>query len=485
LYVAKLIILRGDADEREVDLGERTVRIGRADQNDIVLADPAKSVSRAHAELRFEQGKYVIVDLNSQNGLWADGRRVPQATLEPGVPVVLGSYRLALKQELPPAPVPTDGTVVLSPVRPDPPTAATMIAPLPTVAPPPPLAPTPNPTLRPAQPPPAVATLPAPGKSAAASPAPARPAATPGTPPKPAAQVRPASRHISKGALVAGFGVLLVTVLAAAAFLTPLGSQLAVWTGRTGTEPPAAAPAPAPADAGVVDTQPAAPGAQPPVVPPPPEQAVAVPADMQPAATPPRAARAQVETPPVPGRAPDATAGGRRRGTATAAGGSPGSKPKPPNPAQKLEEARAAMNAGDYLAAIAGFEAILAVDPQNQNAADLLGVARGGARNASRSAVDTGSKAEASGDYAGAARHYERALELDPESTAAHDAMRRLKARMQSDGEDAFKRARQYDALGRVQEAISMYEKAVQLLPADHANVKVARDRLAALKGGL
>jgi len=126
--VAKLIILRGDADEREVDLGERTVRIGRADQNDIVLADPAKSVSRAHAELRFEQGKYVIVDLNSQNGWWADGRRVPQATLEPGVPVVLGSYRLALKQELPPAPVSTDGTMVLSPVPPDLPTAATMVA---------------------------------------------------------------------------------------------------------------------------------------------------------------------------------------------------------------------------------------------------------------------------------------------------------------------------------------------------------------------
>jgi tetratricopeptide (TPR) repeat protein len=274
-------------------------------------------------------------------------------------------------------------------------------------------------------------------------------------------------------------------VLAAAAFLTPLGSQLADWTGRTGTEPPAAAPAPTPADAGVADTQPTAPGAQPPVVPPPPEQAVAVPADTQPAAAPPRTARAQVETPPPPGRAPAATAGGRRRGTATAAGGTAGPKPKPPNLAQKLEEARAALNTGDYLAAIAGFEAILAVDPQNPNAADLLGVARGGARNASRSAVDTGSNAEASGDYAGAARHYERALELDPESTAAPDAMRRLKARMQSDGEDAFKRARQYDALGRVQEAISMYEKAVQLLPADHANVKVARDRLAALKGGL
>jgi hypothetical protein len=49
---------------------------------------------------------------------------------------------------------------------------------------------------------------------------------------------------------------------------------------------------------------------------------------------------------------------------------------------------------------------------------------------------------------------------------------------------DAFERARQYDALGRAQDAISMYEKAIGLLPADHASAKVAKERLAALKGG-
>ena len=34
-------------------------------------------------------------------------------------------------------------------------------------------------------------------------------------------------------------------------------------------------------------------------------------------------------------------------------------------------------------------------------------------------------------------------------------------------------------------EAAKMYEKAVQLLPPDHANLKIARERLAALKGGV
>ena len=139
---------------------------------------------------------------------------------------------------------------------------------------------------------------------------------------------------------------------------------------------------------------------------------------------------------------------------------------------------------GDYLAAIAGFEAILKVDPKYPAAADLLGVARGGAKNAAQLAVDSGNKAEMGGDYAGALKQYERAQQLDPESAAAPDTIRRLRARMQSEGDDMFKRARQYDALGRAQDAIAMYEKAIQLLPPDHANAVAAKERLAALKGG-
>lgn len=139
---------------------------------------------------------------------------------------------------------------------------------------------------------------------------------------------------------------------------------------------------------------------------------------------------------------------------------------------------------GDYLSAIAGFESILQVDPKYPEAADLLGVARGGAKNAAQLAIDAGNKSEMSGDYAGAARQYEQAQKLDPDSSAPTDAMRRLRARMQGEGEDAFKRAKQFDALGRTSDAIAMYEKALQLLPADHASAKTARERIAALRGG-
>ncbi len=92
--MAKLLIYRGDVVEQEVDLDERTARIGRDIDNDVVLADPTRSVSRYHAELRFEHGAYSLVDTNSQNGIWVAGLRVPTATLEPAAsasPAVLTS----------------------------------------------------------------------------------------------------------------------------------------------------------------------------------------------------------------------------------------------------------------------------------------------------------------------------------------------------------------------------------------------------------
>ena len=82
--MAKLVVFRGTRPERYVDLTDRDLRIGRAPENDVILEDPDRTVSRFHAELRFENGQYSLIDLNSQNGLWMDGQRLPRLTLEPG-----------------------------------------------------------------------------------------------------------------------------------------------------------------------------------------------------------------------------------------------------------------------------------------------------------------------------------------------------------------------------------------------------------------
>jgi pSer/pThr/pTyr-binding forkhead associated (FHA) protein len=90
--VAWLQITGDDRSERAIALGERSLRIGRSADCDIILADAGKSVSRAHAELRCEQGRYVIVDLESQNGTWVNGERVQRAEVPVDGEVRIGTH---------------------------------------------------------------------------------------------------------------------------------------------------------------------------------------------------------------------------------------------------------------------------------------------------------------------------------------------------------------------------------------------------------
>ncbi len=494
--MATLVILRGSTPDREIEIGDRTLRLGRGDQNDVVLPDPAKSVSRFHAELRIEQGRFIVVDLNSQNGVWVDGRRVPQAALEPGVPVVLGTYQLILRPE---RLAPLDGldaTVIAATGAAGPP-SATMVAPNPLLDPPPPplvrqpteIAPVPVPL--PAAPPkPAAPVKPASSEKPVAPPKPAAPvkpapSGKPVTPARPVAQAKPlkpaqaGGRGVLKWALIGVAAVLLLVAAIAAVMLTPVGGPRSESAGTTPASAPASAPAATPPAPGPPVELPAAP----PVEPPPVRAAPATPPAAPPRATPlpppPRAEPTPAARPAAP--PPRAQPAGRRGAVPPAAE----PKAKGPNLSLAFEEARAAINRGDYPAAVAGLESILSVDPGYPKAADLLDVARSSAKSAAKTAVDAGGRAEAGQDYAEAERQYERALQADPQSAAAQEGLRRVKARMLSEGEDAFKRARQYDALGRVQEAITMYEKAIQMLPSDHASLKIARERLAVLKGGV
>jgi Protein of unknown function (DUF3662)/Inner membrane component of T3SS, cytoplasmic domain len=69
--------------------------IGRSRECEVVLADP--NVSRKHAELRREGGRWVIADLGSTNGIKVNGRRVDRAPLEPGDRITLGLTELTFE----------------------------------------------------------------------------------------------------------------------------------------------------------------------------------------------------------------------------------------------------------------------------------------------------------------------------------------------------------------------------------------------------
>jgi hypothetical protein len=69
--------------------------IGRSRECEVVLADP--NVSRKHAELRRNGGRWVIADLGSTNGIKVNGRRVDRAQLEPGDRITLGLTELTFE----------------------------------------------------------------------------------------------------------------------------------------------------------------------------------------------------------------------------------------------------------------------------------------------------------------------------------------------------------------------------------------------------
>ncbi|WP_093630923.1 ABC transporter ATP-binding protein/permease [Streptomyces sp. 3213.3] len=76
-------------------LPTRTVRIGRAADNDLVVDDLI--VSRRHAELRaMPDGTYEIVDLGSHNGTYLNGQPVTRAPMGPGDIVGIGHSAFCL-----------------------------------------------------------------------------------------------------------------------------------------------------------------------------------------------------------------------------------------------------------------------------------------------------------------------------------------------------------------------------------------------------
>jgi hypothetical protein len=113
-----LRIVGADGAEKTVELREGKLQIGRGRDNDVVLADQEKGVSRTHAELRFENGRYIIVDLQSQNGTWINGRRVERGEVPPGAEITIGDYRLTIQNESPASAMSaTAGATIARPAR--------------------------------------------------------------------------------------------------------------------------------------------------------------------------------------------------------------------------------------------------------------------------------------------------------------------------------------------------------------------------------
>jgi hypothetical protein len=86
--------LRGP--EGSFELAQPVMILGRSKRCDIVLADP--NVSRQHAEVRLDNGDFVVTDLDSTNGLKVNGRPVKRAVLNDGDRLELGTAVLRFER---------------------------------------------------------------------------------------------------------------------------------------------------------------------------------------------------------------------------------------------------------------------------------------------------------------------------------------------------------------------------------------------------
>jgi tetratricopeptide (TPR) repeat protein len=498
--VSKLVVFRGTRPERYVDLTDRDLRIGRAADNDIVLDDPDRTVSRFHAELRYENGRFVLIDLNSQNGLWMDGQRMPRLALEPGRPVTVGMFRLLLEEDggRVATAAPTDATIMVSDV-------AAAAAGEPQTLDGAAL------TTNPQPPPPASAAIPAPAPAPAraqAAPAPKKAAAPKPKPPQ-GEQVSIISKIARPKVMLSVIGLMLLLLVARMlldsgeappaqqtqtttpsqpqetneqliarhvadgkakmasgdydgaieafqrALIIDQESPEALELKIKAEEAKRAQPAPAEAQAATE----AAPATEPPkAAEPPPAQAATQPPTSA-ARTTPRPARRTSTKPPA-------------------------LTPAQRDLQQRYAAAKGALERGRYAEAAAGFDAILQLQPGYEDAAVQLAKARTAQKAQAAEAVQSGRQLAQSGNLLGARDAYLRARTLDPAVPGLDGALASLTEQMRDAGQQAYRKARQYDAVGRGGDAIPLYQQAVQYLPDSDPNKKVAQDRLAALRGG-
>jgi pSer/pThr/pTyr-binding forkhead associated (FHA) protein len=75
----------------------KIISIGRSFDNDLVLEYP--QISRKHAELRYSQGLFEIIDTDSTGGTFVNGVRIKQQTLNKGDVISLVNLHLVFGQD--------------------------------------------------------------------------------------------------------------------------------------------------------------------------------------------------------------------------------------------------------------------------------------------------------------------------------------------------------------------------------------------------
>jgi hypothetical protein len=74
------------------------ITIGRNHNNQMVL--PSQSVSNYHAQIYFEDGRYMLEDLNSTNGTFINDLKIDKKSLQPGDQIRISQTVLAVSDDV-------------------------------------------------------------------------------------------------------------------------------------------------------------------------------------------------------------------------------------------------------------------------------------------------------------------------------------------------------------------------------------------------
>jgi signal transduction histidine kinase len=92
------LIISGPVETKEVLLDPKGTTLGRGSSADVILDDAA--VSRLHARISQDPfGRWIVEDLDSQNGILIDGRRVEAQAVLPGQKISIRPFTISVLQE--------------------------------------------------------------------------------------------------------------------------------------------------------------------------------------------------------------------------------------------------------------------------------------------------------------------------------------------------------------------------------------------------
>jgi hypothetical protein len=93
---AELVLIEKGAPAKAFPLAKDRVIIGRSADSDVSVSDPG--VSRRHAEVRREDGTFVVTDLGSTNGTMVNEKKIGEHKLEEGDRITIGRTVLEFRK---------------------------------------------------------------------------------------------------------------------------------------------------------------------------------------------------------------------------------------------------------------------------------------------------------------------------------------------------------------------------------------------------